>query len=179
MKLDVHQFAPEEITIKTMDFAVIVEGRHEEVGGETLVIWDFFLFCNWQVFKIKIFFFLNFQKEDPHGFISRNFQRRYLLPDDVKMEHVICELSSDGVLIITVPRVEAIKDTGERFLSITHTGKPALVSTERPHANINAKRHVKFGMNGETDGIANGEKNGDVVNGTTDQKVNGTCEKEQ
>lgn len=47
--LDVQQFAPNEITVKTTDKCIIVEGKHEE-------------------------------KADEHGFISRQFTRRYQLP---------------------------------------------------------------------------------------------------
>lgn len=47
--LDVQQFTPEEITVKTTDKYVVVEGKHEE-------------------------------KQDEHGFVSRHFTRRYMLP---------------------------------------------------------------------------------------------------
>lgn len=47
--LDVQQFIPNEITVKTTDKFIIVEGKHEE-------------------------------KQDEHGFVSRQFQRRYMLP---------------------------------------------------------------------------------------------------
>ncbi|VVC32780.1 Hypothetical protein CINCED_3A023003 [Cinara cedri] len=71
--LDVQQFGPGEITVKTSEGAVIVEGKHEE-------------------------------KQDEHGFISRQFKRRYLLPKDVDIEKVVSSLSSDGILTISVPK---------------------------------------------------------------------------
>lgn len=47
--LDVQQFSPQEITVKTTDKYIIVEGKHEE-------------------------------KQDEHGYISRQFTRRYQIP---------------------------------------------------------------------------------------------------
>jgi len=71
--VEVENFLPEELTVKTVDHYIIVEGKHEE-------------------------------KEDPHGFISRQFTRKYLLPIDTKPENVTCNLSTDGILLISVPR---------------------------------------------------------------------------
>uniref|UniRef100_A0A182PDQ4 SHSP domain-containing protein n=1 Tax=Anopheles epiroticus TaxID=199890 RepID=A0A182PDQ4_9DIPT len=73
INLDVQQFAPREITVKTVDNSIVVEGKHEE-------------------------------KQDEHGFISRHFVRRYVLPDDHDPKDVISSLSSDGVLTIVAPR---------------------------------------------------------------------------
>lgn len=71
--LDVQQFGPGEITVKTSEGAVIVEGKHEE-------------------------------KQDEHGYVSRHFKRRYLLPKDVDIERVVSSLSSDGILTVSVPK---------------------------------------------------------------------------
>ncbi|KAG8222848.1 hypothetical protein J437_LFUL007556 [Ladona fulva] len=73
--LDVQQFRPEEISVKTVDNSIVVEGKHEE-------------------------------KRDEHGFVSRRFVRRYLLPEGTKPETVTSTLSSDGVLTISAPKVE-------------------------------------------------------------------------
>lgn len=73
MILDVQQFAPSEITVKTLDSTVIVEGRHEE-------------------------------KQDEHGFVSRHFVRRYVLPADIEISNIVSSLSSDGVLTVTAPK---------------------------------------------------------------------------
>ncbi|XP_072945929.1 protein lethal(2)essential for life-like [Epargyreus clarus] len=91
LNLDVQHFAPEEITVKTTDGYIVVEGKHEE-------------------------------KKDEHGFISRQFVRRYALPQDCRAEMVESRLSSDGVLTITAPRhqVEAVKDA--RAIPIQQTG---------------------------------------------------------
>jgi crystallin alpha B len=73
VNLDVQQFKPEEITVKTVDNSITVEGRHEE-------------------------------KQDEHGYITRHFVRRYVLPKDVHVEQVQCNLSSDGILSVAVPK---------------------------------------------------------------------------
>lgn len=89
--LDVQQFAPNEITVKTNNNSIVVEGKHEE-------------------------------KQDEHGFISRHFVRRYVLPQEHDIEEVVSTLSSDGVLTITAPR-KGVKDTNkERVIPITQTG---------------------------------------------------------
>uniref|UniRef100_A0A2A4J9F7 SHSP domain-containing protein n=1 Tax=Heliothis virescens TaxID=7102 RepID=A0A2A4J9F7_HELVI len=91
INLDVQHFSPEEISVKTADGYIVVEGKHEE-------------------------------KQDEHGYISRQFVRRYALPEGAAPETVESRLSSDGVLTITAPRKvpEAIK--GERKVPITQTG---------------------------------------------------------
>lgn len=71
--LDVQQFSPDEITVKTVDNDVIVEAKHEE-------------------------------KQDEHGYISRHFVRRYVLPPSHDLVNVTSTLSSDGVLTITAPK---------------------------------------------------------------------------
>ncbi|XP_022174800.1 protein lethal(2)essential for life-like [Myzus persicae] len=96
--LDVQQFGPGEITVKTSEGAIIVEGKHEE-------------------------------KQDEHGFISRQFKRRYLLPKDVDIEKVVSSLSSDGILTVSVPKKET-QVTGERSVPIIQTGIPAAKAVE-------------------------------------------------
>jgi len=71
--LDVQQFSPDEITVKTIDNQIIVEAKHEE-------------------------------KQDEHGYISRHFVRRYVLPSSHDLANVTSTLSSDGVLTITAPK---------------------------------------------------------------------------
>jgi len=44
------------------------------------------------------------EKQDEHGYISRHFVRRYVLPKDVDIDHCKVSLSSDGVLNLHVPK---------------------------------------------------------------------------
>ncbi|CAH1365058.1 hypothetical protein MTP99_001361 [Tenebrio molitor] len=89
--LDVQQFAPNEITVKTSGNSIIVEGKHEE-------------------------------KQDEHGFISRHFVRRYLLPQEHDINDVVSTLSSDGILTVTAPKKSLKPPSGERVVPITQTG---------------------------------------------------------
>lgn len=90
VNLDVQHFSPEEITVKTADGYIIVEGKHEE-------------------------------KKDEHGYISRQFVRRYALPEGCNPDTVESKLSSDGVLSVTAPRVPSIANN-ERSVPIQQTG---------------------------------------------------------
>lgn len=48
------------------------------------------------------------EKQDQHGFISRQFTRRYKLPANVNPEAIQSHLSSDGILSITAPKKVSI-----------------------------------------------------------------------
>ncbi|XP_012260781.2 protein lethal(2)essential for life-like [Athalia rosae] len=79
------------------------------------------------------------EKRDEHGWISRQFERRYLIPDQCNIDEVSSTLSSDGVLTITAPRKEQPKIEGEKPIKIQHTGKPAvkdIASNGPPAASI-------------------------------------------
>ncbi|KXJ78067.1 hypothetical protein RP20_CCG005665 [Aedes albopictus] len=92
--LDVQQFTPEEITVKTTDKYVVVEGKHEE-------------------------------KQDEHGFVSRHFTRRYMLPSGHDPNDIVSTLSSDGVLTVTAPKKSLPAPNPERSVPIQQTGQPA------------------------------------------------------
>lgn len=91
VNLDVQHFAPEEISVKTVDGYLVIDAKHEE-------------------------------KKDEHGFISRSFSRRYLLPEGVEADVVMSKLSSDGVLTISAPLKPALKAANERVVPIVQTG---------------------------------------------------------
>lgn len=44
------------------------------------------------------------EQQDEHGWISRKFQRKYLIPDDCDPALIKSALSSDGVLTLTAPK---------------------------------------------------------------------------
>lgn len=72
------------------------------------------------------------EKRDEHGYISRQFVRKYTLPQGCLPDTVESKLSSDGVLTITAPKVLPLPSTGEKIIPISHTGpiKKQLGSSE-------------------------------------------------
>lgn len=62
------------------------------------------------------------EKLDEHGYVSRQFVRRYPLPEGCLPDTVESKLSSDGVLTVTAPRVLPLPSTGERIVPIVKTG---------------------------------------------------------
>jgi len=96
--MDVQQFAPNEISVKTVDNSIVVEAKHEE-------------------------------RQDEHGYISREFKRRYTLPKGFNINDVATQLSSDGILTIKAPpKAKALGDGNVRVLQIQQTGPARLNS---------------------------------------------------
>ncbi|GBP62980.1 Protein lethal(2)essential for life [Eumeta japonica] len=62
------------------------------------------------------------EKRDQHGYVSRQFVRRYALPPNVLPDTVRSSLSSDGVLTVSAPKALAMPSIGERIVPIIHTG---------------------------------------------------------
>ena len=67
------------------------------------------------------------ERADDHGYISRHFVRRYVLPEHYNMEQLNSSLSSDGVLTITAPKKVTIGLFGPCFankiyvVGVTHS----------------------------------------------------------
>ncbi|KAJ8955713.1 hypothetical protein NQ318_008585 [Aromia moschata] len=92
--IDVQQFKPEEISVKV-------------TGDNTVTIEG-----------------KHEEKPDEHGYISRHFVRKYVLPENCDIKQVQSKLSSDGVLTITAPKVEEDKKVEHREIPVTQTGQP-------------------------------------------------------
>lgn len=85
--VDTHGYKPDELQVKVKDHVITVEAKHEEKKEES----------------------------NNKSFASRQFSRSYTLPKDCKMEDVKSNLSADGVLMITAPKVmQAIKDASRK-----------------------------------------------------------------
>ncbi|CAH1170088.1 unnamed protein product [Phaedon cochleariae] len=82
VKVDVQDFKPEEIIVKTLDGnAIQIEAKHEE------------------------------KQVDNDGFILKQLVRRFVLPRGHDLKSAVSSLSSDGVLTITAPRnVEGLEE---------------------------------------------------------------------
>lgn len=65
------------------------------------------------------------ERQDEHGYISREFQRRYVLPADVDPKLVQSTLSSDGVLSVSAPKKQPAIEN-ERSIPIVQTNQPAI-----------------------------------------------------
>lgn len=96
--LDVKHFSPKDIEVKTLD------GRVVEIKAK------------------------HEEKMDDHGFISREFSRKYVLPEDVQVEDIQTNLSKDGVLTISVPKlaIEEGKPSEKKIpikMGLTESGK--------------------------------------------------------
>merc|ERR1711973_634301 len=74
VSLDTSQYRPDELSVSVSGGVVSVEGKHEE------------------------------KAEDGSKMVSRQFARKYTLPNGAKPEDVVSNLSSDGVLVITAKR---------------------------------------------------------------------------
>lgn len=101
INLDVQQFSPNEITVKVAGDNQIVVEGKHE------------------------------EKPDEHGFISRHFVRKYFLPKGHDINQVASNLSSDGVLTISAPKVG--QQSGEaRTIPIQQTGAPSKAVQDKP-----------------------------------------------
>lgn len=63
------------------------------------------------------------ERMDEHGFVSREFTRRYQLPEDALPESVSSTLSADGVLTVTAPKRPQLS-ANERLVPIAIQGGP-------------------------------------------------------
>lgn len=75
------------------------------------------------------------EKEDDHGYISREFTRRYTLPKEFKPDQVVSTLSSDGILTIKAPSPTQAVEGKVHHIPIQQTG-PA-------HVNVSTNEEKK------------------------------------
>ncbi|KAH8380467.1 hypothetical protein KR009_010882 [Drosophila setifemur] len=88
------------------------------------------------------------ERQDDHGHIMRHFVRRYKVPEGYEADKVISQLSSDGVLTVSIPKPQPIEDKANaRVIQIQQVG-PA-------HLNVKANASEQKGQeNGTTNGNA-------------------------
>ncbi|XP_037045375.1 heat shock protein 27-like [Bradysia coprophila] len=111
--MDVQQFAPNEISVKTVDNTIVVEAKHEE-------------------------------RQDEHGYISRQFKRRYALPKGFNIKDVVTQLSSDGILTIKAPpEVKAVDEGNVRVLQIQQTGPARLNSGNKDSGKLSEEEQAE------------------------------------
>merc|ERR1712088_1191098 len=80
ISLDTTGYKPDELKVQVRDGELSVEGKHEE------------------------------KSEAGQVMVSRQFSKRYGLPQGAKREAVMSNLSQDGVMVITVPKEKKIEE---------------------------------------------------------------------
>ncbi|KAJ6653945.1 hypothetical protein lerEdw1_007577, partial [Lerista edwardsae] len=69
------------------------------------------------------------ERQDEHGFVTREFSRKYRIPADVDPLSITSSLSSDGVLTVNGPRKPT--EVVERTIPIAREEKAALAVGQR------------------------------------------------
>ncbi|KAI1289595.1 Alpha-crystallin A chain [Halotydeus destructor] len=123
VNLDVKHFSPEEVTVKHVDDDSIVVHGKHE------------------------------EKSDEHGFISREFTRRYVLPKDCEKDKVTCNWGQNGVLSLTCPKTHKVEESGFRTIPINYSGQPQQAighghqsqkMTQEPQRSKQIDQHQEF-----------------------------------
>ena len=79
ISLDTTGYKPDELKVSAGQGMISVEGKHEEKSQAGQVM------------------------------VARQFSKKYSLPSSARAEEVVSNLSQDGVLVISVPKREAIQ----------------------------------------------------------------------
>merc|ERR1711962_654617 len=79
ISLDTTGYKPDELKVSAGQGMICVEGKHEEMSEAGQVM------------------------------VARQFSKKYSMPASARAEEVVSDLSQDGVLVISVPKREAIK----------------------------------------------------------------------
>merc|ERR1711963_304014 len=86
--MDTSQYRPDELNVNVIGDSLTVEAKHTE------------------------------QSEDGRNLVSKQFVRRYTLPNDCKADLVSSNLSADGVLVISAPKFPSITEISGRNVPI-------------------------------------------------------------
>lgn len=79
------------------------------------------------------------EREDNHGWISRHFTRKYLMPKEIDTNALMSSLSSDGILTVKAPKIKAV-ESGERVIQIQQTGPAKHSVKEMKHDSANGDK---------------------------------------
>jgi len=80
------------------------------------------------------------EQKDEHGWISRQFIRKYMIPEQCDAEQITSNLSSDGVLVIIVAKKDKVNQQNERSIKIEQTGKPVAIQEKTPDKDKKEKK---------------------------------------
>merc|ERR1712004_745909 len=100
--LDTSGYKPDELKVEIKGGELCVEGKHEE------------------------------RSQNGEVMVSRQFSRRFGLPQNVKKEDIVSNLSQDGVMVITMPKEQRIEEVerGSTPIHVDHVRSSAERKTE-------------------------------------------------
>jgi len=100
--LDTSGYKPDELKVEIKGGELCVEGKHEE------------------------------RTQSGEVMVSRQFSRRFGLPQNVKKEDIVSNLSQDGVMVITMPKEQRIEEVerGSTPIQVDHVRSSAERKTE-------------------------------------------------
>merc|ERR1711992_279005 len=100
--LDTSGYKPDELKVEIKDGELCVEGKHEE------------------------------RSQTGEVMVSRHFSRRFGMPQNVKKEGIVSNLSQDGVMVITMPKEQRIEEVerGNTPIQVDHVRSSAERKTE-------------------------------------------------
>merc|ERR1712077_175020 len=109
--LDTSGYKPDELKVEIKDGELCVEGKHEE------------------------------RSQTGEVMVSRHFSRRFGMPQNVKKEGIVSNLSQDGVMVITMPKEQRIEEVerGNTPIQVDHVRS----STERKTTTEETSAKVK------------------------------------
>merc|ERR1719220_3396623 len=102
VKLDTSGYKPDELKVEIKGGELCVEGKHEE------------------------------RSQSGEVMVSRQFSRRFGLPQNVKKEDIVSNLSQDGVMVVTMPKEQRIEEVerGSTPIQVDHVRSSAERKTE-------------------------------------------------
>jgi HSP20 family molecular chaperone IbpA len=110
--LDTSGYKPDELKVEIKEGELCVEGKHEE------------------------------RSQTGEVMVSRQFSRRFGMPQNVKKESIVSNLSQDGVMVITMPKEQRIEEVerGDTPIQIDHVRSSSERKTMTEEASAKLKR---------------------------------------
>merc|ERR1711936_804986 len=110
--LDTSGYKPDELKVEIKDGELCVEGKHEE------------------------------RSQTGEVMVSRQFSRRFGLPQNVKKEDIVSNLSQDGVMVITMPKEQRIEEVerGSTPIQVDHVRSSSERKTSTEESSAKVKR---------------------------------------
>merc|ERR1711934_50163 len=110
--LDTSGYKPDELKVEIKEGELCVEGKHEE------------------------------RSQTGEVMVSRHFSRRFGMPQNVKKEGIVSNLSQDGVMVITMPKEQRIEEVerGNTPIQVDHVRSSSERKTTTEEASAKVKR---------------------------------------